>query len=125
MMAKRGIRLIAVHFASPPYTSERSLLKVKTLCEKLRPIAGGCGCMKCPSRPFRSKSASNCPEEYFTLIMRRFMMEIAERIACAGMRRADYGGKPGTGGQPDPARPVLHGIRREVHARAAPRDRHG
>ena len=81
MMAKRGLRLIAVHFASPPYTSERSELKVRALCEK---ISAYCGRMKLFTVPFteiQEQIKERCPEDYFTLIMRRYMMEIASKIA--------------------------------------------
>lgn len=82
MMAKRGLMLDAIHFASPPYTSERAELKVKKLLGK---VALYSGCIKLAVVPFteiQERIASDCPEEYFTLIMRRFMMRIAERIAA-------------------------------------------
>lgn len=80
-MAKRGLKLDAIHFASPPYTSPRAEQKVKTLLSK---VALYCGTIKLAIVPFteiQEKIAENCPEEYFTLIMRRMMMRIAERIA--------------------------------------------
>ena len=84
MMAKRGINLDAVHFASPPYTSQRAELKVMDL---LRQVAKYSGPIKLEIVPFteiQEQIGEHCPEEYFTLIMRRFMMEIAERLARRG-----------------------------------------
>jgi len=81
MMAKRGIHVSAVHFVSPPYTSERARIKVEQLCEKL---TGYCGTMAFYCVPFteiQEAIKDNCPEEYFTIIMRRLMMEIAQRLA--------------------------------------------
>lgn len=80
-MAKRGLKLDAIHFASPPYTSLRAEQKVKNLLSK---VALYCGTIKLAIVPFteiQEKIAAECPEEYFTLIMRRMMMRIAERIA--------------------------------------------
>lgn len=80
-MAKRGLKLDAIHFASPPYTSPRAEQKVKTLLSK---VSEYCGTIKLAIVPFteiQEKIAAECPEEYFTLIMRRMMMRIAERIA--------------------------------------------
>ncbi len=80
-MAKRGLKLDAIHFASPPYTSPRAEQKVKTLLSK---VAEYCGTIKLAIVPFtevQEKIAAKCPEEYFTLIMRRMMMRIAEKIA--------------------------------------------
>ena len=80
-MAKRGLRLNAIHFASPPYTSPRAEMKVKTLLGK---VARYSGCINLAIVPFtriQDEIAKNCPEEYFTLIMRRMMMRIAQKIA--------------------------------------------
>ena len=81
MMAKRGISLNAVHFASPPYTSERALLKVKQLLKKVSVYSGSIPLAVVPFTEIQEQIAQNCKEEYFTLIMRQFMMEIAEAIA--------------------------------------------
>ncbi len=81
MMAKRGIALNAVHFASPPYTSERALLKVKQLLQKVAVYSGSIPLAVVPFTEIQEQIAQNCKEEYFTLIMRQFMMEIAEAIA--------------------------------------------
>ena len=81
MMAKRGIRLTAVHFASPPYTSERAEEKVATLLEKVGRYAGHMTMFIVPFTHIQEEIRTHCPEEYFTLIMRRFMMRLAQRIA--------------------------------------------
>ncbi len=81
MIARRGVRLIPVHFFSFPYTSQQAKEKVIELAELLTPW---CGRMRMEVVPFthiQEEIRDKCPEEYFTLIMRRFMMRIAERIA--------------------------------------------
>ena len=81
MMAKRGISLNAVHFASPPYTSERARQKVLDLMSAMTPYCGAMGLYIAPFTEIQEKIRDNCPEDYFTLIMRRMMMRIAEKIA--------------------------------------------
>ena len=81
MMGKRGVELECVHFFSYPYTSERAREKVLDLA---RLMARYCGRMTVHVVPFtRIQEAirDNCPEEYFTLIMRRMMMRISEALA--------------------------------------------
>ena len=81
MLAKRGVEVEAVHFFSYPYTSQ--LAKDKVL-ELARLVTRYCGRMTVNIVGFtkiQEAIRDNCPEEYFTLIMRRFMMEIASRIA--------------------------------------------
>ena len=81
MIAKRGVHLIPVHFFSFPYTSQQAKDKVIDLG---RIISEYCGRMTIEVVPFthiQEEIRDKCPEEYFTLIMRRFMMRIAERIA--------------------------------------------
>ena len=80
-MAKRGLRLNAIHFASPPYTSPRAELKVKTLLSKVARYSGCINLAIVPFTEIQDQIAEKCPEEYFTLIMRRMMMRIAEKIA--------------------------------------------
>lgn len=82
MMAKRGLRISAVHFAAPPYTSERARLKVESLCEKLTPWCGSMAFYCVPFTEIQEVLRRECPEEYFTILMRRLMMEIAQRIAA-------------------------------------------
>lgn len=81
MMAKRGIHIAAIHYVSPPYTSDRAQLKVEQLCEKLTDYCGGIAFYCVPFTEIQEAIKDNCPEEYFTIIMRRIMMEIAQRIA--------------------------------------------
>lgn len=81
MIAKRGVEVECVHFFSYPYTSQ--LAKDKVL-ELARLVTKYCGRMTVNVVGFtkiQEAIRDNCPEEYFTLIMRRFMMEIAQRIA--------------------------------------------
>ena len=81
MMAKRGIQLTGIHFASPPYTSERAEMKVISLLEKVGVYAGRMTLHIVPFTHIQEEIGRACPEELFTLIMRRFMMRIATRIA--------------------------------------------
>lgn len=81
MMAKRGIRLTAVHFASPPYTSLRAEKKVIELLEKVSEFSGYIKLFIVPFTKIQEKIRKACPEEFFTLIMRRIMMKISEKIA--------------------------------------------
>lgn len=81
MMAKRGIELTAVHFASPPYTSERAEQKVVDLLTKVSQYSGRMTMFTVPFAKVQEQIMANCPEELFTLIMRRFMMRVAEKIA--------------------------------------------
>ena len=88
MIAKRGVRLIPVHFFSFPYTSQQAKEKV---IELARLLTVWCGKMTLEVVPFthiQEEIRDKCPEEYFTLIMRRFMMRIAERIALSNGARA-------------------------------------
>ena len=80
-MAKRGLRLNAIHFASPPYTSPRAEMKVKTLLSKVARYSGCINLAIVPFTKIQDEIAKNCPEDYFTLIMRRMMMRIAQKIA--------------------------------------------
>ena len=81
MIAKRGVEVEAVHFFSYPYTSQLAKDKVQELA---RLITRYCGRMTLNVVSFtqiQEAIRDNCPEEFFTLIMRRFMMEISQRIA--------------------------------------------
>lgn len=82
MMAKRGVQIDAIHYVSPPYTSERAQLKVEQLCEKLTDYCGGIAFHCVPFTELQEAIRDHCPEEFFTIIMRRLMMEIAQRIAA-------------------------------------------
>ena len=81
MMAKRGLALHAIHFATPPYTSERAEQKVISLLEKVARYAGAIKLNVVPFTELQECIRDGCPEEFFTIIMRRYMMKISEIIA--------------------------------------------
>ncbi|MEG1448568.1 MAG: tRNA uracil 4-sulfurtransferase ThiI [Oscillospiraceae bacterium] len=81
MMGKRGIEISAVHFVSPPYTSQRAKEKVITLLEKIAEYCGKIDFYVVPFTEIQEQIRDNCPEEFFTIIMRRFMMKISQQIA--------------------------------------------
>ena len=81
MMAKRGLRIIPVHFFSFPYTSELAKEKVIDLAKLLTRYCGRLFVEVVPFTHIQEEIRAKCPEEYFTVIMRRFMMRIADRIA--------------------------------------------
>ncbi|MBR0140707.1 MAG: tRNA 4-thiouridine(8) synthase ThiI [Ruminococcus sp.] len=81
MIAKRGVHIAAIHYVSPPYTSDRAQFKVEQLCEKMTAYCGGTAFFCVPFTEIQEAIKDNCPEEFFTIIMRRLMMEIAQRIA--------------------------------------------
>lgn len=81
MMARRGVELTAVHFASPPYTSERAEQKAADLLRRVGEYAGRMTMFTVPFAKVQEEILAKCPEELFTVIMRRFMMRAAERIA--------------------------------------------
>ena len=77
MIAKRGVRLVPVHFFSFPYTSEAAKEKVIELARLLTPYCGKMPLFVVPFTHIQEQIRDKCPEEYFTLVMRRFMMRIA------------------------------------------------
>ena len=81
MMAKRGLEVFAIHFASPPYTSERAKQKVITLAEKMTAYCGRINLFVVPFTEIQEAIKDQCPEDLFTIIMRRYMMRIACRVA--------------------------------------------
>ena len=81
MIAKRGVNLEMVHLFSPPYTSEAAKEKVLSLAKLLVPWCGRMTVQLVPFTEIQEEIRRSCPEEYFTLIMRRFMMRIAQRAA--------------------------------------------
>lgn len=87
MMAKRGLRVDAVHFQSPPYTSERALMKVETLCEKLTEYCGSIRFYCVPFTEIQEALRDHCNGDYFTVIMRRLMLKIANSLC----ERGSYG----------------------------------
>lgn len=81
MMAKRGIELVAVHFASPPFTTELAEQKVMQLLHKVARYSGPITLYVVPFTELQEQIRDKCAEEYFTIIMRRYMMKISEIIA--------------------------------------------
>lgn len=81
MIAKRGVQISAVHFHSYPYTSDRALEKVLELARILSESCCGIRVHVVPFTKIQMEIHEKCPEEYTTLIMRRFMMRIAQRVA--------------------------------------------
>lgn len=80
-MAKRGLEIEAIHFAAPPYTSEYAKQKVISLCREVCEYAGRIKLHVVNFTHVQEEIRDKCPEEYFTIIMRRYMMKIAERLA--------------------------------------------
>ncbi|MBE6866417.1 MAG: tRNA 4-thiouridine(8) synthase ThiI [Ruminococcaceae bacterium] len=81
MMAKRGMSIMSVHFASPPYTSERARYKVITLAEKLTDYTGDMNLFIVPFTTVQEYIRDNGVPELFTILMRRSMMRITEKIS--------------------------------------------
>ncbi len=81
MMAKRGVVLEMLHFAAPPYTSDLARQKVLQLAQELTAWCGRRSVHIVPLTEIQEQIRKQCPEEYFTLITRRFMMRIADRLA--------------------------------------------
>ena len=81
MMAKRGVALEMVHFFSYPYTSPEAKDKVLTLAQLLTPWCGRLTVHVVPFTKIQEQLRLHCPEALFTLLMRRFMMRISERVA--------------------------------------------
>ena len=81
MMAKRGVALTAVHFMSPPYTGERARMKVESLCEKVAQYAGRVKLYEVGFTKIQETLRDECPEELFTILMRRLMMKVSAIIA--------------------------------------------
>ncbi len=81
MAAKRGVALEAVHFFSHPYTSDRAKEKVLELAKIISAYTGGMKVHIVPFTQIQLELRKSCPEEQLTILMRRFMMKIAERVA--------------------------------------------
>ncbi len=81
MIAKRGVALEMVHFFSYPYTSPEAKEKVLELARLLTPWCGRLTVHVVPFTAIQEELRRSCPEEMFTLVMRRFMMRIAQRVA--------------------------------------------
>ena len=81
MMAKRGMSIEAVHYHSYPYTSQRAQEKVESLVKVLAGYMGTVRMHIVNLLPIQEQIVQNCPEDETTLLVRRFMMRIAEKIA--------------------------------------------
>ncbi len=81
MIAKRGVQLEMIHFASPPYTSQLARDKVLQLARELTPWTGRLNVYVIPFTEIQEEIRRQCPEDHFTLIMRRFMMRLADMLA--------------------------------------------
>ena len=81
MMAKRGMEIESVHFFSYPYTSQLAKDKVLELARLVTKYSGRMTVNIVNFTKIQEAIRDNCPEEFFTLIMRRFMMEISQKIA--------------------------------------------
>ena len=81
MISKRGVSLDAVHFHSHPYTSDRAKEKVIDLAKIISKYTGTINLHVVPFTDIQLAIIDKCPKNYLTLIMRRIMMQIAERIA--------------------------------------------
>ena len=81
MIAKRGVQLELLHFASPPYTSQQAREKVLQLARELTVWCGRLTVHIVPFTEIQEEIRRKCPEDHFTLIMRRFMMRLADWLA--------------------------------------------
>lgn len=82
MMAKRGMKLVAVHFCSPPYTSEKAKEKVVELRDIVKKYATDVKLYAVPFTEIQMEIHRLCPAEFMITIMRRFMMRIATILAA-------------------------------------------
>jgi thiamine biosynthesis protein ThiI len=81
MMAKRGLEIEALHFDSFPYTSDRALEKVLTLAEEMCAFCSKIHVHIISLTHVQEELRDKCEEDYFTLLLRMFMMKLAERCA--------------------------------------------
>jgi len=89
MIAKRGVNIDAVHFYSPPYTSERALMKVESLCGKLSDYLVNIRLYSVNFTDVQEAIKYNCPEEYSTVVLRRMMVKAANLI-CKNYQNKKY-----------------------------------
>lgn len=89
MIAKRGVQIDAIHFESFPYTSERAKEKVLQLAQEVSQYAGSFRVHIVSLTHIQEELVKHCDEDYFTLLLRRYMMAIADRLAhqlgCGGL----------------------------------------
>lgn len=107
MMARRGMTIDALYFESIPYTNERAREKVLTLARELCEYCGKIRVHIISLTHIQEQIRDNCEEDYFTLILRRFMMSLASRVAeeheCPVLVTGE---KPRSGRKPDDRRNV-------------------
>ena len=87
-MARRGLALHHIHFASPPYTSLRAKLKVVALAREVSEYTGNCMLFVVPYTKPQEYIRDNAPDVLFTVLMRRSMLRIAERVAATSDMQA-------------------------------------
>lgn len=87
-MAKRGMYLTGLHFASFPYTSEQAKQKVVSLAKIIKPYTHMHKLIVVPFTEIQEQIHKNCKDEYMITIMRRFMMRIAEKVADTNNAKA-------------------------------------
>ncbi|MCL1903678.1 MAG: tRNA 4-thiouridine(8) synthase ThiI [Oscillospiraceae bacterium] len=94
MIAKRGLRIDALHFQSPPYTSERALMKVESLCAALKSYLINTRLHCVEFTEVQEAIRDNCPEEYSTVVLRRMMIKAANLLYRQKLERGNnvYGG---------------------------------
>ena len=108
-MARRGLALHHIHFASPPYTSLRAKLKVVALAREVSEYTGNCMLFVVPYTKPQEYIRDNAPDVLFTVLMRRSMLRIANLVAATtDMQALVTGESPGPGGQPDAGGAGLH-----------------
>lgn len=83
LMAKRGLKIDAIHFHSYPYTSEQARQKVVDLAKIIKKYTGNITLHIIPFTHIQEEIHKNCDDEYMVTLVRRFMMDIAERVAKA------------------------------------------
>ena len=81
MIAKRGVALDGIHFYSFPHTSERAKEKVYTLAQEMCAYVGTLSVFCVPFTQIQELIYDKCPDEFMTILTRRFMMKISEKIA--------------------------------------------
>ena len=82
LMMKRGVKIEAIHFSSPPYTSEMAVYKVKTLLKKLAKVQGQIKFINIPFTELQLKIYEVCGDKYAITLMRRMMYRIASIVAA-------------------------------------------
>ena len=91
--AKRGVDIEAIHFHSYPYTSDRAKEKVIDLLKALKPYCGRTRMFVVSLTEIQREIHAKCPEEYMTILTRRFMMKIADRVAKENNCKAIFTGE--------------------------------